>query len=221
MLQLNDIYKSYDGNVIYSAFSLSVREGVTTGLLGPSGCGKTTLLNMIGGLVKPEKGEVTGVDGKTFSYIFQEPRLLPWLTVRQNLEFVLPGKEASEKIDYFLQLVELQDFADYYPSKLSGGMSQRVSIARAFAMPSDIILMDEPFSGIDVNLKKNIVNKFLQICESDRRTVIYVTHDIDEALEISDDIFVLSKSPVNVVFERQDIKKADILSLKEAIIGSL
>ncbi|MBP9995187.1 MAG: ABC transporter ATP-binding protein [bacterium] len=221
MLQLNDIYKSYDGNVIYSAFSLSVREGVTTGLLGPSGCGKTTLLNMIGGLVKPEKGEVTGVDGKTFSYIFQEPRLLPWLTVRQNLEFVFPGKEASEKIDYFLRLVELQDFADYYPSKLSGGMSQRVSIARAFAMPSDIILMDEPFSGIDVNLKKNIVNKFLQICESDRRTVIYVTHDIDEALEISDDIFVLSKSPVNVVFERQDIKKADILSLKEAIIGSM
>lgn len=221
MLQLNDIYKSYDGNVIYFAFSLSVREGVTTGLLGPSGCGKTTLLNMIGGLVRPEKGEVTGVDGKTFSYIFQEPRLLPWLTVRQNLEFVLPGKEASEKIDYFLQLVELQDFADYYPSKLSGGMSQRVSIARAFAMPSDIILMDEPFSGIDVNLKKNIVNKFLQICESDRRTVIYVTHDIDEALEISDDIFVLSKSPVNVVFERQDIKKADILSLKEAIIGSM
>lgn len=220
MLQLKDIYKSYDGNAIYSGFNLEIRDGVTTGILGPSGCGKTTLLNMIGGIIKPENGEINGIKGKKFSYIFQEPRLLPWMTVRQNIEFVA-GNNNPEKIDFYLKLVDLKDFANYYPSKLSGGMSQRVSIARAFAVPSDIILMDEPFGGIDINLKKNIISKFLEICENDRRTVVYVTHDIDEALAISDDIFVLSKSPVNVVFEKKDIRKGNLTLLKEAIINSL
>lgn len=228
MLQLNDIYKSFDGNVVYSGFGLEIREGVTTGILGPSGCGKTTLLNMLGGVMKPDKGEISGVDGKTFSYIFQEPRLLPWKTVRQNIEFVLEkyyAKDSRDRIaeicDFYLQLVDLHGFADYYPSQLSGGMSQRVSVARAFAVPSDIILMDEPFGGIDINLKKNIIEKFLKICENDRRTVVHVTHDVDEALAMSDDVFVLSKSPVKVVFEKKNIKKENLTTLKDAVIGNL
>lgn len=228
MLRLNDIYKSYDGNVIYSGFNLEIREGVTTGILGPSGCGKTTLLNIIGGVVRPDKGTIEGNDGKTFSYIFQEPRLLPWKTVRQNIEFVLDiyrsknsKTNISEKTDFYLKLVDLQDFADYYPSQLSGGMSQRASIARAFAVPSDIILMDEPFSGIDVNLKKNIIEKFVEISENDKRTVIYVTHDIDEAIAVSDDIFVLSKSPVKVVLKENNVKKEDHIQLKDTLIRRL
>lgn len=220
MLLLKDIYKSYGGNVVYSGFNLEIREGVTTGILGPSGCGKTTLLNMLGGVLKPGKGEIKGVEGKTFSYIFQEPRLLPWMTVRQNIEFVA-GDSHSDKIDFNLKLVDLHDFADYYPSQLSGGMSQRASIARAFAVQSDIILMDEPFGGIDINLKKNIIGKFLEICENDRRTVVYVTHDVDEAIAMSDDIFVLSKSPVKVVFEEKDIRKNNLIALKDAIIKNL
>lgn len=228
MLRLNDIYKSYDGNAVYSGFSLEIREGVTTGILGPSGCGKTTLLNMLGGVLKPDKGEINGIDNKTFSYIFQEPRLLPWKTVRQNIEFVLEkyyAKDSRDRIteicDSYLQLVDLQDFADYYPSQLSGGMSQRASVARAFAVPSDIILMDEPFGGIDISLKRNIMEKFLKICENDRRTIVHVTHDIDEAIAMSDDVFVLSKSPVKVVFEKKNVKRENLTALKDAVIGSL
>lgn len=220
MLRLRNIYKGYDRKVIFSGFNLDIREGVTTGIHGASGCGKTTLLNIIGGLVTPENGLVEGTENKTFSYIFQEPRLLPWLTVRQNVEFVLDSS-CRDKADFYIKLVGLQGFEDYYPAQLSGGMSQRVSVARAFAVPSDIILMDEPFGGIDVNLKKNIIEKFQQICENDKRTVIFVTHDLDESLSMSDDIVVLGNSPAEVVFAKNNVKKESADILKETIINSL
>ena len=227
MLQLNDIYKSFDGNVVYSGFGLEIREGVTTGILGPSGCGKTTLLNMLGGVLKPDKGEISGVDGKTFSYIFQEPRLLPWKTVRQNIEFVLEkyyAKDSRDRIaeicDFYLQLVDLHGFADYYPSQLSGGMSQRVSVARAFAVPSDIILMDEPFSGIDINLKQTMLQHFLEIWKNDRRTILYVTHDVDEALLLSNEIVVFSKAPVRIVLQTQ-VDESNRKEVKDLVLDAL
>lgn len=217
MLQLIGINKKFGEHTIYSDFNLELREGVTTCILGPSGCGKTTLLNIIGGLLTPDAGTLKGFDNKRLAYIFQEPRLLPWKTVRQNIEFV----SNNNQIDEFLKFVDLQDFADKYPSQLSGGMSQRVSIARALAVKPDIILMDEPFSSLDINLKKNIIEKFKQILETERKTMICVTHDIDEALTMGDDIFVLSKWPVKVVFERKDIEKADFSSLKKAVLNTL
>lgn len=181
MLQLRGINKTFGDSVIYSDFDIEFREGVTTCIFGPSGCGKTTLLNIIGGLLKPDDGTLQGFDGKRFGYIFQEPRLLPWKTVRQNIEFVADGKDSDE----FLKLVDLQHAADKYPSQLSGGMSQRVSIARALAVKPDIILMDEPFSNLDRILKKNIIDSFRNIMETERKTVIYVTHDIDEAIAMT------------------------------------
>lgn len=214
MLQLKNIYKTFGDSVIFSDFNIGFREGVTTCIFGPSGCGKTTLLNIIGGLLKPDAGSLQGFDNKRFGYIFQEPRLLPWKTVRQNIEFVADGKDSDE----FLKLVDLQHAADKYPSQLSGGMSQRVSIARALAVKPDIILMDEPFSNLDRILKKNIIDSFKKIIETEKRTVIYVTHDIDEAIAMSDDIFVISKSPVKIAFEEKNIRDKDI---KDKIISFL
>lgn len=217
MLQLKDIYKAFGESVVYKDFSIAFREGVTTCILGPSGCGKTTLLNIIGGLLTPDSGSLQGFDGKRFGYIFQEPRLLPWKTVRQNIEFVTDGKDTDE----FLKLVDLQQSADKYPSQLSGGMSQRVSIARALAVRPDIILMDEPFSSLDSILKKNIIDSFKKILETEKKTVIYVTHDIDEAITVSDDIIVLSKSPVRVVFWEKDIRNLKNDDIKGKIINVL
>lgn len=202
-LKLININKSYDGLSIFEDFNIEFQEGKISCILGPSGCGKTTLLNIIGGLIKVDSGIMEGFDGKSFSYIFQEPRLLPWKTVEDNIDFVLSRElsysERKEKIEYLLKLVELEDYANYYPSQLSGGMSQRVSIARAFAVSSQIILMDEPLSGLDQSLKQNILKHFKEIWAKDRRTVLYVTHDIDEATLLGDEMFVFSKAPVKIL----------------------
>lgn len=184
-LTLNGIYKSYGTHEVLRDFNASFAEGQITCIMGPSGCGKTTLLNIIGGVIAPDSGTLSGFGGLRFSYIFQEPRLLPWMSVRQNVDFVLSRSlsenDRRERCDEFLKLVELEEFADFLPSQLSGGMSQRVAIARAFAFPSDVILMDEPFKGLDADLRRNIIRRFLEIWQRDRRTVICVTHDIEEA----------------------------------------
>lgn len=201
--ELKLISKAFGEVTLFNDFSLGFAEGRITCILGPSGCGKTTLLNIIGGLVKPDSGSVDGLEGKAISYIFQDPRLLPWKTVRGNIEFVLSHElsatERNNCADRFIRLVELEDFADYYPSGLSGGMRQRVSIARAFAFPSEIILMDEPLKGLDLKLKLNLIRTFSRIWETDKRTVIFVTHDVEESLLLSNEILVMSRAPVHIV----------------------
>lgn len=201
-LEIENLYKNFDAISLFSDFSIGFQEGTITCILGPSGCGKTTLLNIIGNLIKPDKGKLTGFDGKAVSYIFQDPRLLPWKTVEENIGFVinkkLPFEERQQIINRFIRLVELEDFAGYYPSKLSGGMKQRVSIARAFAFPSNIILMDEPLKGLDIKLKLNLIRTFSHIWMADKRTVIFVTHDVDEALLLGNEILVFSQPPVKI-----------------------
>lgn len=184
-LKVEHLYKKLGELEVFSDFSICFEEGKITCILGPSGCGKTTLLNILGGITSPDSGALSGFDGKRFSYIFQDARLLPWKTVRGNIEFVadrgLSASQRSAKVDGLLDRVELSKFADYYPWQLSGGMKQRVSIARSFAIPSDIILMDEPLNGLDAALKRTMIAWFKQIWDSDPRTVIYVTHDEEEA----------------------------------------
>ena len=220
MIRLENISKSYGGNVVFSNFSMELRDDVITSILGPSGCGKTTLLNIIGAVGAADAGRVKGIGGRRASYVFQEPRLLPWLTGRENIELVLKGSrdEIRRQTDEILSIVELEGCASMYPSQLSGGMCQRVSIARAFAFPSEIMLMDEPFSSLDLALKKNIMERFLSLWKMKTRTVIFVTHDIDEALTLSDDIFIFSKSPVSVLSHNYDIRSSDHNTLKNEMI---
>lgn len=201
-LQIQNLNKSFDGLSVFSDFNLTLNENTITCILGPSGCGKTTLLNIIGRVVEPDGGSFIGFENKVFSYIFQEPRLLPWKTVRGNIEFVLGSTlsptERKAEAEQLIEHVQLDGFANYYPSQLSGGMRQRVSIARAFACKSDIILMDEPLNGLDYNLKQSMTKWFSQIWKEDRRTVIFVTHNVDEAVLLGDEIVVLSRPPVQV-----------------------
>ena len=202
-LEIKNISKSYPGQKVFRNFSLAFRENAITCILGPSGCGKTTLLNILSGNMMPDSGSSEGFRNRTLSYIFQEPRLLPWKTVSENLLF--PVKEiidvASRQgwIEHYLQLVNLSGKGGLYPYQLSGGMKQRVSMARAFAFPSDVILMDEPFRALDLPLKNNLMQTFLGIWEEHRRTVIAVTHDIDEALYMGHEVIVFSQAPVKLL----------------------
>jgi len=201
-IHIKGLYKSFEGVSLYRDFSIDFPEGTITCILGPSGCGKTTLLNIIGKTISEDAGSLIGFEQKTISYIFQDPRLLPWRTVEGNIDFVLsrdiPHDERNETVNRFVRLVELDGFAHFYPSQLSGGMRQRVSIARAFAYPSDLILMDEPLKGLDIKLKLNMIKAFTRIWQADKRTVIFVTHDVEEALLLGNEIVVLSQAPVSI-----------------------
>lgn len=191
---LDHVSKKYGDVAVYKDFSLRIGAGRITCLLGPSGCGKTTLLNMLAGLV-PYEGRVENIPGR-ISYIFQEERLLPNLTVRQNIRYVL-GRHADERaIDSVLEKVELLEKADSYPSELSGGQAQRVSIARAFVYPSELILMDEPFSSLDTALKIRLVEVFVRLWQEERRTAVFVTHDAEEAYMLAHRAVVLREGAV-------------------------
>jgi NitT/TauT family transport system ATP-binding protein len=173
-----------------------------TCILGPSGVGKTTLFNVISGLTDYDGGEITGIENRNISYLFQEPRLLPWLTVYENIDIVLkniyPEKKRNEVITHYLEMVGLIEYIDNKPEELSGGMKQRLAIARTFAYPSSLLLMDEPFQGLDVKLKNDIIESFLKLWEKDKRTVLFITHDIEEALKVSDQIYIIQDNPVKI-----------------------
>ena len=197
ILNLIDVYKKYGNEKIFEKFNMSLKKNSINAILGPSGTGKTTLLNIISGIEDIDSGEVI-YNGNNISYIFQEDRLIPWLSVYDNIAFVLKSKYSKKNIknivDKYLKLVKLQNHKDKYPRELSGGMKRRVAIARAFAYESDLLLMDEPFKGLDMELKKDIIDEFLNIWSYDRRTVILVTHDIKEAKYMTDKIYFLQKN---------------------------
>lgn len=193
MIEIKNFTKRYSGNTVYENFNLSVKEGAITCILGESGSGKTTLLNAVAGLIKYE-GSISKVK---CSYIFQTPRLVPNLTVYDNLKLVCPDDGAVMDM---LVKVRLEDKVNSYPRELSGGQAQRVSIARAFLYKSDVILMDEPFSSLDLKLKGEIINLFAEIWKQDNRTVLFVTHDADEAACLAERVIILSGG--KAVFDR-------------------
>jgi len=186
--------------------SARVAKGEFLCILGPSGCGKTTLLRMIGGLDYPTSGEidvegtpVTGPDPR-LAMIFQEYSLYPWRTVRANVGFGLqmrgvPHEEREEIVNRFISLVGLEGFGDSYPYELSGGMRQRVAVARALATDPAVLLMDEPFGALDAQTRNRMQKELLQIWEKTKKTVIFVTHSVDEAVYLADRIMVLSPRP--------------------------
>lgn len=205
MISLNNINKSYGANRIFTDFCLEVETSRTTVIMGPSGCGKTTLIHILAGLTPKDAGTVTGLDSQRVSMVFQEDRLLPWKSAKENILLVLPQEhhtpESEKLVLDLLSSFGLSDYIDDYPSKLSGGMKQRVAIARALACPSDILLMDEPFKALDVKTRKEVIQTFSDIHRQKPRTTLVVTHDPAEALEIADSIVVLNSSPAVITHE--------------------
>lgn len=191
MIEFKNVTKKYGDLTVYDNFNFSLEEGAITCILGESGSGKTTLLNMLAGLA-PYEGEISPRPAAC-SYIFQQPRLVPSLTVRGNLKLVCKDEGL---IDEMLEAVGLTSKANSYPAQLSGGQAQRVSIARAFLYPSEVILMDEPFSSLDLALKLKVAALFLELWKRERRTAVFVTHDVDEAAMLSNRVVVLKAGEV-------------------------
>lgn len=209
---LSGLHKSYEvagsSLEVLSDFSCSMAPKTITALVGPSGCGKTTLLRLVGELEAPDAGTIakTVEEKGRISYLFQEPRLLPWHTVLTNVELVLvpyyPERhQRIERAMEFLEMVGLADYMRFKPEQLSGGMRQRVAIARAFAYPGHMMLLDEPFQSLDSSLRWNLVKSFLRLWEADRRTTVYVTHDVQEALLMADRVIRLSPRPMRILEE--------------------
>lgn len=187
-VQLKGINHRYGDKQVLKDFSLELVPQKVTCLLGPSGSGKTTVLRILAGLTVPESGQVDGPE--TVSCVFQEFRLLPWRTVAGNLAFVLKGQvppdQLEGRIEAMLRLVELWDERHSWPHQLSGGMKQRVALARALALPAALLLLDEPFKGLDAALRSRIMARCKALWQKDGQTVLLVTHDPQEASILGD-----------------------------------
>jgi NitT/TauT family transport system ATP-binding protein len=195
--------------------NLEVSEGEFVCIVGPSGCGKSTLLNVLAGFLSSTSGSVT-IDGETVSgpdprriLVFQERGVFPWLTVEGNIGFglsKLPRAQREQRIAHYVQTVRLQGFEKAYPSDLSGGMKQRLQVARALAVNPDILYLDEPFGALDSITRVIMRGELLRIWQTERRTILFVTHDIDEAVQMADRVVVLSSRPARI----KDILNIDI-----------
>lgn len=200
-MQLKNIVKDYGDKKVLGGIDIEIEEEKITAILGESGCGKSTLLNIIAGKIKDYSGEVIfeREHKKGISYVFQEDTLIPWKTVYNNLEFVLKGKveksQIDERIKKYLKIVNLEGSEKEFPNMLSGGMKRRVGIARAFAFPSNYMFMDEPFEFLDVKIKEEIVEDLIKLQESEKKTIILITHDIDTAITLGENIVVLGENP--------------------------
>jgi NitT/TauT family transport system ATP-binding protein len=209
-ISVRDVSKVFqvgrDDFVALGGVSLDIADNEFVTVVGPSGCGKSTLLNILAGLDEPTGGEAL-VDGVPVSgpgpergVIFQQYALFPWLTVRQNVEFGMktarvPKERRRERADHFIRLVGLEQFADALPKTLSGGMKQRCAIARAYAVNPSILLMDEPFGALDALSRVKLQEQLLQTWNSDRRTVMFITHDVDEAVFLANRVIVMAARP--------------------------
>lgn len=200
MIEFRNVSRSFGGLSVIKDLSFHIEANKVVSILGPSGIGKTTILRLITGAIKPDSGEVR-VSGRKTGYIFQDPRLLPWRTALENvsLGLVAEGKErkvAEGIARRWMDCLGLAGFEDYYPAELSGGMMQRVSIGRALAIEPDILLMDEPFSNLNAELKDSLLSMIEDILTEYKTTVVYVTHDISEAVRLSDWILTIQQGSV-------------------------
>jgi len=191
--------------------SFDIANGDFVSIIGPSGCGKTTMMGMVAGFVKPSKGEVL-LDGKPVAgpgpergVIFQEYGVFPWLTVRKNIEFGLklranavPSAQRGEIADRYMRLMGLSDFADHYPKHLSGGMRQRLALARAYAVRPEFLLMDEPFGALDAQTRTAMQDLLLEVLQTEGKTVMLITHSVEEAIYLSSRIIVVTARPARI-----------------------
>lgn len=216
---------------------LEVGDGEFVCLLGPSGCGKTTLLNAMAGFLSPTSGEIR-VDGEIVRkpdprriFVFQERGVFPWLTVEGNIGFglsKLPRAEREKRIAHYVKMVGLQGFEKTYPQELSGGMKQRLEVARALAVNPDMLLLDEPFGALDSITRLIMRGELLRIWEAERKTIIFVTHDIDEAVQLADRVVVMSARPATIqqivnidIPHPRDISSQRYLQLRDGIFQQI
>ena len=239
MIELRNISMAFRGRgldtVVAKDFSLTLKTNDFTCILGPSGCGKTTLLNVIAGFEHQVTGEVlvdgvpAGDVGNNISYVFQGHNLFPWKTVRQNILFGLisrnmPAAEKNKWAEDAAEKVGLSNYLDSYPESLSGGMKQRVGIARAIVGLPDIILMDEPFASLDALTAHNTREFLKELCRQTPTTIVFVTHNVDEALELGDRIIVVSKSPMKILVDQKRVgtmSETAKVTIKKEIYQSL
>lgn len=210
-LSINFNHRSNDTDVLHD-LHVNIASPDFVVFLGPSGCGKTSLLRAIAGLISPSKGEIR-LDGKKIvgphqecGLVFQGFSLFPWLTVRENIAFPLNLSHMTEQtkeklLDHYLQVTYLKNYADLYPINLSGGMQQRTAIARTLASDPKVLLMDEPFSSLDFQIRYQLQRLVTEIYEIQKKTIIFVTHDIEEALLLADKIYVFSQKPTSIKAE--------------------
>ena len=230
-LSLDHVYKAYysnrrmdDARVVLEDVSIDIEEGEFVSLIGPSGCGKTTVLNLLAGFERPTKGRAifNGKDIKGPSpergVVFQEYSLFPWMSTIGNIMLALECKKIPEKEREAIAMdaldrVNMGDYRDYRPNTLSGGMKQRAAIARLLAMDSDVFLMDEPFSALDEQTRRKLDEDLVELWKKEKKTVVFVTHSIDEAIMVSSRIIMFSDTPGKIIGEwRLDDKRMRSLS---------
>ena len=204
-----DVSQRFGDLVVLDRLRFSIGANEFLCLLGRSGCGKTTVANLMAGLLPCSEGSVT-IDGvpvdprrHELAFVFQEPSLWPWRTVRNNIRIGLeikrvPPHEIDRRVSEMIELVGLEGFEDYYPYQISGGMKQRVAIARAFAVDADLILMDEPFAALDAQTRTSMQAEVLRIWERRKTTVVFVTHNLEEAVYLAERIIVLTEKPTRI-----------------------
>lgn len=207
-VQVTNLTKRFGDLLVLNDVSFDVYDGEFLCIVGPTGCGKTTFLNSLTHLYEPTagqillKGEEIDLRKHNIAYIFQEYSAMEWLTVRQNVRFGLDikrqYKDIDKKVNAALELVGLKEFADYYPKQLSASMLQRVVIARAFATEPDLLLMDEPYGQLDISLRFKLEDEVVRLCKQTKTTVIFITHNIEEAVYIGDRILVLTNKPTTI-----------------------
>jgi NitT/TauT family transport system ATP-binding protein len=216
MIEVRDCWKSFPGKKpgelvhVLEKVDLEVKAGEFVCIVGPSGCGKSTLLNIIGGFITQTRGSanvggapVSGPDPRRI-FVFQENGVFPWLTVEENIGFGLmsrPPAERDERVSHYISMVGLTGFEKSYPRELSGGMRQRVEIARALAADAEVLYMDEPFGALDFLTRIKMRTDLVRIWQAEKKTIVFVTHDIEEAVQLADRVVVMSKRPATVAEE--------------------
>lgn len=224
VLKIEDLNKEFGDLKVIDNLNMNIKDKEIVSIIGPSGCGKSTLLNIISGIIKDYKGKVEK-DINKIGYVFQEDRLLPWSNLFQNVSIV-DDNSKSEDVLALIKDVGLQGFENYYPHQLSGGMRQRCAIARGFNYCCDLLLMDEPFKSLDYNLRIDMLNTLIKLYKKNKRTILFITHEIDEALTVASKIYVLKKRPTTVVEEikidieigKRDLASDELTDLRRKII---
>ncbi|WP_315167564.1 ABC transporter ATP-binding protein [Metaclostridioides mangenotii] len=228
LLKIENLTKSFENLKVIEGLNLEIDKNEIVAIIGPSGCGKSTILNIISGIINKYEGEIH-TSKPTIGYVFQEDRLLPWMNVLENVEVVNDNSKRKRALK-IIEEVGLKNFEKSYPDTLSGGMKQRCAIARGFNYDCDLLLMDEPFKSLDYNLRIEMLKVLINLWNKSDKSILFITHEIDEALTVANRILVLGKRPTKVIKEvildiesigSRDINSDEFIGHRKEIINLL